>query len=85
MTDAEKKTRDLIEHLNSTWLLRTSDLFDLSRPVRRKSHYPSLLALQNALQRVLTVSDETDGLIETLLSELEEIAEHAKRERLNRM
>ena len=84
ITDAEKKTRKMVEHLSTTLLQRAADLHDLSRPLRRKSHYPTLLALQNALQRLLDTSQETDDLVETLIRELEEIRDHAKRERLNR-
>jgi hypothetical protein len=84
MSDAEKKTRDLAEHLSSTWITRMGDLRDLSRPVRRKSHYPTFLALQNALQKVLTASQDSGGRIELLLEELDEIRDHARRERFNR-
>jgi hypothetical protein len=84
MTDAEKKTRDLAEHIGSTWANRVGDLRDLSRPVRRKSHYPTFLALQNALQKVLASSQDAEQQLELLLGELEEIREHARRERFNR-
>ena len=84
MTDAEKRSRDVAEHLHSTWLPRITDLRDLSRPLRRKSHYPTLLALQNALQRVIELTSETGELVEYLEKQLNEIREHARRERLNR-
>jgi hypothetical protein len=84
MTDAEKKTRDLAEHLSSTWITRMGDLRDLSRPVRRKSHYPTFLALLNALQKVLASSQDADQRIELLLEELDEIRDHARHERFNR-
>src|SRR4051812_5248751 len=84
MTDAEKRARDLVEHINTTWMSKSSDLRDLSRPVRRKSHYPTLLALQNALQKVVQMTGEMDELIEYLEKQLLEIREHARRERINR-
>jgi hypothetical protein len=84
LMDAEKRTRSLGEHLRDTWQARVTDLRDLSRPLRRRSHYPTLLALLNALQKLLQVSEETEGLIDYLGRELDEIREHAKRERLNR-
>jgi hypothetical protein len=84
LTEAEKRTRDLIEQLTSTWLARTSDLRDLSRPLRKRSHYPTFLALQNAIQKIGQANQETEGLIAILLQQLEEINEHARRERLNR-
>jgi hypothetical protein len=84
LTDAEKRNRDLIEQLHNTWLARASDLRDLSRPVRRRSHYPTLLALQNAVLKLLEVTEETDALIANLGYRLAEIEEHARRERLSR-
>src|SRR5215472_6955708 len=33
MTDAEKRTRTLIEHFTTTWLEGVADLRDLSRPI----------------------------------------------------
>jgi hypothetical protein len=84
MTDAEKRTRDLVEHMHTTWLARASDLRDLSRPLRRRSHYPTLHALLNCLEKFLETSNETTRLIDYLTHELEEIYEHARRERVNR-
>jgi hypothetical protein len=84
LTDAEKRTRDLVDHLHVTWLARASDLRDLSRPLRRRSHYPTGLALLHAIEALVKMNVETDALVEYLTSELEEIREHARRERLNR-
>ncbi len=84
LTDAEKRSRDVAEHLHNTWMPRITDLRDLSRPLRRKSHYPTLLALQNALQRVIEMMGETSELIDYLERQLSEIRDHARRERLNR-
>src|SRR5216683_2545545 len=84
LTDAEKRNRDLIEHLHNTWLARASDLRDLSRPVRRRSHYPTLVALLNAIQKLLELTEETEALLVNLGHRLGEIHEHARRERLNR-
>jgi C4-dicarboxylate-specific signal transduction histidine kinase len=84
MTDAEKRSRDVAEHISSTWLSRATDLRDLSRPLRRKSHYPALLALQNALQRAIALTQETGELIDYLERQLTEIRDHARRERLSR-
>ena len=80
ITEAEKRARDTAEHVGTTWLTRATDLRDLSRPLRRKSNYPTLLALQNALQ----LSRETDEAIDLLEQQCNDIRDHAKRERLNR-
>lgn len=84
MTDAEKRVRDLVEHFTVTWLARAADLRDLSRPIRKRSHYPTLLALQNCLQRTIQSNQETRLLIDYLTQELAEIRDHARREQLAR-
>jgi hypothetical protein len=84
LTDAGKRSRDLIEHLHDTWLARAGDLRELSRPVRRRSHYPTLLALLHAVEKLRQTSDETERLIEYISQELAEIRDHARRERINR-
>jgi hypothetical protein len=84
MTDAERRSRNVAEHINSFWLPKVTDLRDLSRPLRRKSHYPTILALQNALQGVVQLTSETGELIEYLERQLNEIREHARRERIAR-
>src|SRR5262245_50540519 len=84
MTDAEKRSRSVAEHISTTWMAGITDLRDLSRPVRRKSNYPTMLALQNSLQKVVQLTTETAELIEYLERQLNEIRDHARRERLNR-
>jgi hypothetical protein len=84
LTDAEKRTRDLIEHFTTTWLARATDLRDLSRPVRRKSHYPTLQALLNSVNKFTAAGEETEELLAYLTRQLEEIREHARRERFSR-
>lgn len=84
MTDAEKRSRDLCNHIEDSWGSRAADLRELSRPVRRKSHYPTLVALQNALKKLISTTEETGELVDYLERQLSEIRDHAKRERLDR-
>jgi hypothetical protein len=84
LTDAEKRTRDLTEHVNTHWTARASDLRELSRPVRRRSHYPTLLALLNSMEKLFEMHEEFEELADYLLREMDEIREHAKRERFTR-
>jgi C4-dicarboxylate-specific signal transduction histidine kinase len=84
LTDAEKRSRDLAEHIGNTLVARLTDLRDLSRPLRRKSHYPTLLALHNSLLKALEGDQETVEQLDYLERQLVEIQEHARRERLNR-
>jgi len=80
LTDSEKRARDLIEQVHVTFLARAADLRELSRPVRKRSHFPTVHALVNAMQKLLQTGQETDDLISYLFQELEEIRDHAKRE-----
>jgi hypothetical protein len=85
LTHSEKCGRDLAEHLQSTLIQRLSDFRDLSRPVRRRSHYPTFMAVQNALKKLLEAATEMNALADYLLEHLEAIREHASRERVNRL
>lgn len=85
ITHAEKLNRDLIDLITTGFLSRTNDFRDLSRPVRRRSHYPTLLAVHNALRKLLEVNDQVQAMSGDLIDHLEAIRDHATRERINRM
>ncbi len=76
---SEKCTRDLIEHLLASLLPYLTEYRELSRPVRRRSSYPSMITMHNALRKAQQASDETRQMIEYLLSRYEDIVEHSKR------
>jgi transcriptional regulator GlxA family with amidase domain len=83
LMDASKRARDLSEQVGNHLMARAADLRELSRPVRRRSHYPTLLALVNSMQKLFEMQDETEEMADYLMRELDEIREHGKRERLN--
>jgi hypothetical protein len=85
LTHAEKCSRDIIEHFHGTVIPYISDIRDLSRPVRRRSHYPALVAIQNSLKKLQEAGNETVSDLDYLLGQMQEIREHARRERVNRM
>jgi hypothetical protein len=85
LTHAEKCARDLLEHLQAEMLTQLTDFRDLSRPVRRRSHYPAMVAVQNTLKKVAEGAQEVEVLAGYLLEQLQEIRERAQRERVNRM
>jgi hypothetical protein len=85
LTHSEKCARDLADLVHTSFLARVSDYRDLSRPVRRKSHYPTLLAMQNALRKLSESADQMQNLTEFLNEHLEAIRDHANREKVNRM
>ena len=62
-----------------------SDLRDLSRPVvRRRSHYPTMHAVQNSVKKLAEANEEAKVLVDYLQEQLQEIREHARRERVRR-
>jgi hypothetical protein len=85
LTHAEKCSRDVIEHINGSLLPSISDVRDLSRPVRRRSHYPTMVSLSNALNKLQQAGLEINRILEYLQEQLQEIREHARRERVNRV
>jgi hypothetical protein len=85
LTHSEKCSRDLLELCNNALLTRISEFRDLSRPVRRRSHYPTMLAIGNALKKVAQVDEEAQAMTEYLNEHLQAIREHATRERVNRL
>ncbi len=84
LTHAEKCARDLIDHLHATLLTRHADFRDLSRPIRRRSHYPTLLAILNALNKLQEAGAEVQALADYLHENLQDIRKHALKERANR-
>jgi hypothetical protein len=84
LTHSEKCARDLIEQLSSTMLAQVTDFRDLTRPVRKRSHYPTVVAMVNARNKVEQSCEEARAMAEYLHERLQEIRDHARRERLNR-
>ena len=79
LTHSEKYSRDLIDFLRATLIPQLTEFRELSRPVRRRSSYPSMMALHNALRKLQQASDETKQMVEYLQSRLQEIKEHSRR------
>jgi hypothetical protein len=79
LTHSEKCSRDLIEHLRASLGPSLSEFRELSRPVRRRSHYPSMVTIRNALKKVTSASEEAQKMAEYLRERLEEIQKHGRR------
>lgn len=84
LTYAEKQNRDLVEQYRSALAVRLSDFRDLSRPVRRRSSYPALVAVQNSLNKLQEALGEATTMAEALDEALADIRERAKREQVSR-
>ena len=84
LTLSEKCSRDLMEQLRATLGPRLSEFRDLSRPVRRRSSYPTLKAMRNALNRVQEAEQEVNVVVEYLLEQLKVIQSQSRRDVVNR-
>lgn len=85
LTHSEKCARDLIELVHSGFLVKVVDFRELSRPVRRRSHYPTMVALQNSLRKLVDSVKQTQELTDLLIDHMEAIRDHANRERVDRL
>jgi hypothetical protein len=85
LTEAEKGARDLITHMQAELLPRVAEFRELTRPVRRRSKFPKLIAVQNALRKLQEVAAGQGNMANGLLRQMDEIHERAKQERLGRM
>ncbi len=84
LTQSEKCTRDLIDFGHATLLTRVSDMRDLSRPVRRRSQYPTMVAMQNSMKKLEEAHQEARVLTDYLHEQLNEIQSRAQKERATR-
>jgi len=84
LTQTQKCAQDLGEQLHTTLQLRITDFRDLTRPIRRRSNYPTVLTVLNALSKLEQATEETNRLCTFLMQQLEELRDHANRERINR-
>lgn len=84
LTSCEKCTRDMHELVNTHFLSRVSDGRELTRPVRRRTHYPTMTAMQNGLRRLREATDQLTAMTATLHEHLDAVRDHGQRERLSR-
>ena len=84
LSSSDKTTRELAELVHTHLLPRVVDFRDLSRPVRRKSHYPAMVAFQNGLRRLTEAHDQVQAMVAVLQEHLDAIREHAQREKVSR-
>jgi len=85
LNQAEKCTANVIESCKSHFLKETSEYRGLSRPVRRRSQFPTMMAMQNSLRKLDEASATLHQLADYLHEHLEAIRDHAIRERVNRL
>lgn len=79
LTHSEKCARDLIEHLRAGLGPCLSEFRELSRPVRKRSHYPTIATMRNALKKLQQTSEEAQKMAEYLRERLLEVQRHGRR------
>jgi hypothetical protein len=79
LTHTEKYTRDLIEQLRAALIPNLTEIRELSRPVRRRSSYPTLVAVNNSLRKMQQTTEEVRHMVEYLEDRLQEIRTHSRR------
>jgi hypothetical protein len=84
LTLSAKCSHDLQEQLKGMLAPRIAEFRDLSRPVRRRSHYPTLKSMRNALNRLVEAEKEVTTMVEYLLEQLNLIQTQARRDAENR-
>src|ERR1700739_2985438 len=84
LANTDKVSRELHELVHTHFIQRVSDCRDLSRPGRRRSHYPSVMALENGLRRLTEAHEQVQTLLASMSEHLDAIREHAQREQTNR-
>jgi hypothetical protein len=84
LASSDRTTREVAELVHTHLLPRVVDFRDLTRPVRRKSQYPTIVALVNGLRRVSEANDQLQAMLAVLQEHLDAIREHAQHEKLIR-
>jgi hypothetical protein len=85
LNQAEKCTANVIESCKNHFLKEVAEYRGLSRPVRRRSQFPSVMAMTNTLRKLEEASTKLQNLTNYLQEHLEAIRDHANRERVNRL
>jgi hypothetical protein len=84
LTSCDKSTREMHEVVTTHLLARLGECRELTRPVRRRTHYPTMMAVQNGMRRVKEAVDRVNDMCTTLLEHLDAVRDHGQRERITR-
>jgi hypothetical protein len=80
LTQSQKCARDLGEHFHAGLFNALSDFREVSRPIRKKSQFPTVQALKNSLDKLSEAAEETILLCDLLVELLSETLRRAKAE-----
>src|ERR1700677_3681760 len=85
LNQAEKCTANLIECCKSHFLKEATEYRGLSRPVRRRSQFPTMMAMQNSLRKFEDANRSLHTIADFLCEHLKAIRDHANGKRVNRL
>ena len=84
LANSDKTSRELLETVHTSLIQRIVDFRDLSRPVRRRSQYPTIHSLQNGLRRLNEAHEQVQAQLASLIDHLDAIRDFANREQSSR-
>lgn len=84
LVHTEKHCKEVHDNFRITVWPSLSEFRDLARPVRKRSNFPTMVALQNSLNHVVTNFKEADEMVKALMEWLEETLELAQRQQKHR-
>jgi hypothetical protein len=84
LVHTEKYCHDLREHCRVSIWPALTEYRDLCRPVRRRSNFPTIHAVQNGLTKLQEANADVGQMVELLQEWLDDIMDHAKREQRRR-
>lgn len=84
LAQASRLMHEIAEFANKTYQNGVTDLHELSRPARKKSHFPTVVALENGLIHYEANGKELDRLLASLEDHIKVIREQGNRARNER-
>ncbi len=84
LANTDKCARDLVEQVHTNLQQRLAECRDLTRPTRRKSNFPTVMAFQNGMRHLDEAHAQIVTIADLLLDHLEAVREHAQKEKLSR-
>jgi hypothetical protein len=85
LTHAEKRARDVTDVVHTQFMPKVTEFRDLARAGRKKSQYPTMHTIDNAVHRVELTLEELLKVMASVEANVSQIAERIRKERLDRI
>ena len=83
LVHVEKYSHDFDEYMRMNVHPCLADLREVSRPKRKHSNYPTVVALQNSVDNLRTTSEEVRRMTEAMMEWFAQLDDHVQRARNN--